>query len=279
MKKLLLFFFIVTTLVSCGESSQDKATKNICKDFEKKINIDKERCFKDKNYFKELSFNYDVALEIERIERFNNKVNRFNSINLKTNDQDFLLVDIEKFTKKNEVNVKASSIKLKDDLDRKKLKFKSYFEVTLQENSEEYTINLYNYFQYILSINKKERPKIPNLSSVKFQNIEIKKKIETIIKPLGIKGFGIPLNNSNSTIYGYFVNRELNSNNTNDLLLMYSNKNIKPALIKEWVFYISEFYITDIKLEKIHIKKKEVEDFVRENKFLVSLNYNKLNSK
>ena len=52
---------------------------------------------------------------------------------------------------------------------------------------------------------------------------------------------------------------------------MYSNKNIKPALIQDKVFYISEFYITDIKLEKISYQNKEVEDFVRDNKLLISI--------
>ena len=271
MKKLLLFFFVLSSLVSCGDSSEDKATKRICNNFEKRILVDKERCFKDKKYFKELRFKHDVDFQIERIKEFNNKVDRFNSINLKTNDQDFLLVDIENFTKKNGVNIEASSTKLRDDLNRKKLKFKSYFEVGSQENSEEYTISLYNYMQYIFSISKKERPIIPNLSSAKFQNIEIKKKVETIAKPTGTRAIGIPLNNSSSTIYGYFVNRELNKNSTNDLLLMYSNKNIKPALIQDKVFYISEFYITDIKLEKISYQNKEVEDFVRDNKLLISI--------
>ena len=101
--------------------------------------------------------------------------------------------------------------------------------------------------------------------------MKLKKKVETIAKPTRTRAIGIPLNNSSSTIYGYFVNRELNKNSTNDLLLMYSNKNIKPALIQDKVFYISEFYITDIKLEKISYQNKEVEDFVRDNKLLISI--------
>ena len=52
MKKLLLFFFILTALLSCGDSSQDKSTKSICNSFAEKINIDKEKCFKDKNTLK-----------------------------------------------------------------------------------------------------------------------------------------------------------------------------------------------------------------------------------
>ena len=37
------------------------------------------------------------------------------------------------------------------------------------------------------------------------------------------------------------------------------------------MFYINEFYITDIKLEKISFKKKEVEDYVRDNNLLVAI--------
>jgi len=279
MKQILLSLFILSSLLSCGDSSQDKATKNICKDFEKKINIDKEKCFKDKKYFKELRFQHDVVLEIERIKKFNNEVEKFNLIDLKTNDQDFLLVDIENFTKKNEINTEGSLFKLRNDLDRKKLKFKSYFEIKRQENSEEYFINFYNSDQYLYSsLQKKETFKIPNLSSAKFQNIEVKRKIETIIKSIGSErfGFGIPLNKANSTIYGYFINREINRYDTNDLLSLYKNKKIKLNDIKEQVFYINEFYITDIKLEKISFKKKEVEDYVRDNKLLVAIsNINK----
>ena len=273
MKQILLSLFIFSSLLSCGDSSQDKATKDICKDFEKKINIDKEKCFKDKKYFKELRFQHDVVLEIERIKKFNNEVEKFNLIDLKTNDQDFLLVDIENFTKKNEINTEGSLFKLRNDLDRKKLKFKSYFEIKRQENSEEYFINFYNSDQYLYSsIQKKETFNIPNLYSAKFQNIEVKRKIETIIKSLGSKiGFGIPLNKANSTIYGYFINREISKYDINDLFSLYKNKKIKLDAIKDQVLYINEFYITDIKLEKISFKKKEVEDYVRDNTLLVAL--------
>lgn len=273
MKQILLSLFILSSLLSCGDSSQDKATKDICKDFEKKINIDKEKCFKDKKYFKELRFQHDVVLEIERIKKFNNEVEKFNLIDLKTNDQDFLLVDIENFTKKNEINTEGSLFKLRNDLDRKKLKFKSYFEIKRQENSEEYFINFYNSDQYLYSsIQKKETFNIPNLYSAKFQNIEVKRKIETIIKSLGSKiGFGIPLNKANSTIYGYFINREISKYDINDLFSLYKNKKIKLDAIKDQVLYINEFYITDIKLEKISFKKKEVEDYVRDNTLLVAL--------
>jgi hypothetical protein len=272
MKKLILFFFLLTALLSCGDNSQDKATKRICDGFEKKINVDKEKCFKDKEYFKELRFQHDVVLQIERVEKFNNEVDEFNLINVGTNDQDFLLVDIEDFINKNKINVESSFFRLSDDLDRKKIKFKSYFETGLQEDSDEYIINFYNYMQNIFSIRKKDQQKIPKLSSAKFQNIEIKKKIETIIKPQGTRRFGIPLNKENSTIYGYFIDRKYNSKDPYDiLLLLKSKKNIKFQDIEDKVFFISEFYITDIKLEKISSQERDVEDFVRENQLLVTM--------
>jgi hypothetical protein len=83
----------------------------------------------------------------------------------------------------------------------------------------------YNSDQYLYSsIQKKETFNIPNLYSAKFQNIEVKRKIETIIKSLGSKiGFGIPLNKANSTIYGYFINREISKYDINDLFSLYKN--------------------------------------------------------
>ena len=272
MKKLLGIVVLGLLLNSCGDSSEDKLTKRICNDFAKKINLDKEKCFKDKEYFKELRFQHDVVLQIERIEKFNNEVDEFNLINVGTNDQDFLLVDIEDFINKNKINVESSSFGLSDDLDRKKIKFKSYFETVLQEDSDEYIINFYNYIQNIFSIGKKEQHKIPNLSSAKFQNIEIKKKIETIIKSQGsTTRFGIPLNIENSTIYGYFIDREYDGKDPNDILLFLKSKSLNLQDIEDKVFFISEFYITDIKLEKISYQKGEVEDFVRENKLLVTM--------
>ena len=71
MKKLILFFFLLTALLSCGDNSQDKATKRICDGFAEKIDVDKERCFKDKEYFKKLRFQSAVAIQIERIKKFN----------------------------------------------------------------------------------------------------------------------------------------------------------------------------------------------------------------
>ena len=52
---------------------------------------------------------------------------------------------------------------------------------------------------------------------------------------------------------------------------LYKNKKIKLNDIKDQVLYINEFYITDIKLEKISFKKKEVEDYVRDNNLLVAI--------
>jgi len=271
MTKLILFFFILTTLVSCGDSSEDKITKRICDGFAEKIDVDKERCFKDKEYFKKLRFQSAVAIQIERIKKFNESVDKFNSINIGINEQDYSLVNIVDFTNKNKINDESSSFRLSDDLDRKNIKFKSYFEITLPENTNEYVISFYNkrgsYFY-----KTEEKEEIPNLSSAKFQNIEIKKKFETIMKrKFGFRMFHIPINNESSTIYGYFINTEYHKANLSELLLLLDNKSVKAQDIEKTAFFLSEFYITDIKLEKISYQKIEVEDFIKKNKFGIIL--------
>tara|TARA_B110000977_G_C10982415_1_gene456670 strand:- start:66 stop:866 length:801 start_codon:yes stop_codon:yes gene_type:complete len=262
---------MLTTLVSCGDSSEDKVTKRICNDFEKRIFVNKEKCFKDKEYFKELRFQHDVAIQIEKIDKFNNKVDKFNQVDIGTIDKDFLLIDIEDFIKKNKINEEKYFLRLNNDSIRKKLKFKSYFELEAQENSGVYTINFYNYMQNIFSSAENRQQNVPILSSAKFQNIETKNKVETVMKTNGNIRSAIPLNDDSSTIYGYFINRKFNSNNSNDLLLIIGNKNFKYSNIKDIDFLISEFYITDIKLEKISYQQKEVENFVRQNKILITM--------
>ena len=98
----------------------------------------------NKEYFKKLRFQGDVTLQIERIEKFNESVDKFNSINIGINEQDYSLVNIVDFTNKNKINDESSSFRLSDDLDRKNIKFKSYFEIRLPENTNEYVISFYN---------------------------------------------------------------------------------------------------------------------------------------
>jgi len=272
MKKLLLFFFILTALLSCGDSSQDKSTKSICNGFAEKINIDKEKCFKDKEYFKELRFQSDVALQIEKILKFNENVDKFNSINIGTNEQNYSLVNIVDFTNKNKINDENSSFRISDGLEKKNIKFKSYFEIGLPENTDEYVIRFYNKWGEISPSLANKNKEIPTLSSAKFQNIEIKKKIETILKnKYGSEEFHVPINNESATIYGYFITTAYKNARMSDLLLLLENKSFNTEDNKKTDFSISEFYITDIKLEKISYQKKEVEDYVKENKLAVTL--------
>ena len=175
------------------------------------------------------------------------------------------------FTNKNKINDESSSFRLSDDLERKNIKFKSYFEITLPENTNEYVISFYNKRgSYFYNTEKKEE--IPDLSSAKFQNIEIKKKFETIMKrKFGFRRFHIPINNESSTIYGYFINTEYHKANMSELLLLLDNKDFKAQDIEKTAFFLSEFYITDIKLEKISYQKIGVEDFVNKNKLVITL--------
>ena len=87
----------------------------------------------------------------------------------------------------------------------------------------------------------------------------------------GTRKFYIPINNGSSTIYGYFINTKYYKSNISELLSLLDNDSVKAKDIEKTAFFLSEFYITDIKLEKISYQKIEVEDFVKKNKFGINL--------
>ena len=92
MKKVLLLIFLGLFLVSCGDSAEEKNTKRICDRFSKKINLDKNKCYKDKEYFKELRIEHNVILQTEEIENFNKNVENFNKIDVGVDKINYELV-------------------------------------------------------------------------------------------------------------------------------------------------------------------------------------------
>ena len=89
--------FLGLVLVSCGDSAEEKNTKRICDNFSKKINLDKNKCYKDKEYFKELRIEHNVILQTEEIENFNKNVENFNKIDVGIDKISYELVDIERY--------------------------------------------------------------------------------------------------------------------------------------------------------------------------------------
>ena len=270
MKKVLLLIFLGLFLVSCGDSAEEKNTKRICVNFSKKINLDKNKCYKDKEYFKELIIEHNVILQTEEIENFNKNVENFNKIDVEVDKINYELVDIEAFAKQNNMSSEKNQFRISDDNINKKIKFSSYFEIkNTDENSQEYVIYFEDTLYKLVSAlqDKKYEPK--TVSGAKFQNVEVKKKLESIMfqRFYGLKKFEMPLNNSNSIIYGYFGN----TNITGIDAIMKGFELTDNTNIENQIVIFSEFYIEDIKLEKIKYTEQQVRDFLKRNKMRAAL--------
>jgi hypothetical protein len=275
-KYLILLVFIL--LIGCSDSSEKKAQKSSCEAFSKKLsNIDMQKCIKDKTYFDNLTISYTTVLQIDYIEKFNNNINSFNSVDVGVNDEEYALVNINNFLNDNKISTIPKLLLLNEEVIRKKIKFKSYFEVNLAEEEKEYQISFYDKFSNMISVvADKKQSNIPELSEANFQNVEIKKKYEDFVKDgfsnsfTGVD-FNMPLSNNQSVIYGYFLNNVYSGLDilTNKIHLLL-NDEIDFDDIANKKITISEFFVTDIKFEKISYTQQEVIDFVKKDELGLS---------
>jgi len=266
---LLVFLF----LISCGDSSEKKSKKRICETYSKRLStIDMEKCINDKTYFDNLTVSYTSILQIDYLEKFNNYTINFNFVDVGVEDSEYELVNIDKFVNDNKISSNENLLLLNDDANRKKIKFKSYFEVNLPEEQTEYEVKFYDSFNNMISaIKDKKDSNIPKLSNAKFQNVEIKKKYEDFINNgfsnsfTGVD-FKMPLSNDQSVIYGYFLTTEYSGIEiiTNHINLLLNN-NFDFEDLENKKVKVSEFFITDIKLNKITYTPQEVIDFIKQD--------------
>ena len=284
MKKLISIIVLSLSILlyGCGDSDEVKTTKRNCNNYSQNLKIDIQKCIKDKDYFKELRFKNNVVLMKKRLDGFNSKVDKFNSINVGVKYEDYKLVNIEEFIEENKVQSKNSELLIKN-IERKKIKFNTYFEVSLPEDEKEYIIYFYDHFGHFFSTLKKENKDIkePLLRFGSFQNVEIKRKFETLLDDkfrLGATKYSIPLKKNNTLIYGYFLNNEYTGFEAaiKDLNLILKKENNKENKIEDLKILVSEFFITDIELNKITFTEEEVEKIIKEYDTASSLLLNQL---
>jgi len=270
-------------LYGCGDSDEVKTAKRNCNNYSENLKIDLQKCIEDKDYFKELRFKHNTLLMKKRLDGFNSKVEEFNSIDVGIKYDDYMLVDIDEFIKKNKIQSDNNKFIIKD-IERKKIKFNSYFEVTLPEDEKQYIIYFYDHLGHLFSSLKKEKNsnnkiKEPLLKFGNFQNIEIERKFETLLDDkfrFGSVKYSIPLKKNNATIYGYFINKEYRGFEAviKDLNLI-TNKN-NDEKVEDLKVTFSEFFITDIQLDQINYTEKEIEKIIKDNELATSLLLNQL---
>jgi len=189
---------------------------------------------------------------------------------------------VDEFIEENKIQSSNNELVIKD-IERKKIKFSSYFEVSLPEDEKEYIVYFYDHFGNLFSSLKKENKNIkePLLRFGNFQNVEIKRKFETLLDNkfrLGGTRYSIPLKKNNAIIYGYFLNNEYTGFEAaiKDLNLILNKENNKENKIEDLKITVSEFFITDIELNKINFTEEEVEKIIKDNELAISLLINQL---
>ena len=284
MKKLISILTLCLSifLYGCGDSDEVKTTKKNCDNYSQNLEIDLQKCIKNKDYFKELRFKHNVLLMKKRLDGFNSKIEEFNSINVGIKYEDYMFVDIEEFIEENKIQSNNNELVIKD-IERKKIKFSSYFEVSLPEDEKEYIVYFYDHFGKLFSLLKKENKNIkePLLRFGNFQTDELKRKFETLLDNkfrLGGTRYSIPLKKNNAIIYGYFLNNEYTGFEAaiKDLNLILNKENNKENKVEDLKITVSEFFITDIELKKINFTEEEVEKIIKDNELASSLLINQL---
>ncbi|WP_440691227.1 hypothetical protein [Candidatus Pelagibacter sp. HIMB1782] len=283
MKKFRFIFIIfLLFLHGCGDSDEVKVKKHNCNNFSQNLTIDIQKCIEDQKYYEELTFENNVFLTKKRLDEFNNKVDEFNSINIGVKHKEYKLLNIQEFLEKNKIQSDKDRIFIKN-IERKKIKFNTYFEASMLEDEKKYIIYFYDYFGNLLSRIKKEDKNLkePLLKFGNFQNIEIERKFETLLDDkfrIGSTRYSIPLKKNNATIYGYFLNTEYTGFDAaiKDLNLIINKNKNSDNKIEDLKITASEFFITDIELNKITYTEEEVRKIIKDNELASSLLINQL---
>ena len=95
---------------------------------------------------------------------------------------------------------------------------------------------------------------------------------------IGSTRYSIPLKKNNATIYGYFLNTEYTGFDAaiKDLNLIINKNKNSDNKIEDLKITASEFFITDIELNKITYTEEEVRKIIKDNELASSLLINQL---
>ena len=260
MKKISLYIFLILFLSSCGDNPGEKRRKTECEKAGFKKGSSYEACIENDDSTFLYTLDFAIDKKIKEIKEYNLKVEKFNKIEMGINKDEYERVNIDSFLSNNHIKNKSGlGFELSSDAQRKKIKFNSYFEIN---NNEYATRSYYIRFSSLLDnmsafkevfevktgeVKQREVKDITEIGGA-FQNIEIERKtIDELVGPytyqLSSPGFTVPIGDTQSTFYGYFLSEE--------------NK-----LLENYSWSDSLFYIEDIELKTISTDRSNIQTYL-----------------
>ena len=261
MKKISLYVFLILFLNSCGDDPGEKRRKTECEKAGFKKGSSYEACIENDDSTFLYTLDFAIDEKIKEIKEYNLKVEKFNKIEMGINKDEYERVNIDSFLSNNLRKDKSGlGFELSAEAQRKKIKFNSYF--VIYKNKHEagsYYVNfssllddmgaLKETFEVIKGEVKDKKNEVKNNTRIKgaFQNIEIERKtIDELVGPdtyqLSSPGFSVPIGDTQSTFYGYFLDEE--------------NK------ILEYSWSDNLFYIEDIELKTISTDRSNIQTYL-----------------
>ena len=270
MKKISLYIFLILFLSSCGDNPGEKRRKTECEKAGLKKGSSYEACIENDDSTFLYTLDFAIDEKIKEIKEYNLKVEKFNKIVMGINKDEYERVNIDSFLSNNHIKNKSGlGFELSSDAQRKKIKFNSYFEI----NNNEYATRSYyirfsslldnmRVFKEMFEVKKGEvkQREVKDITEIggAFQNIEIERKtIDELVGPytyqLSSPGFLVPIGDTQSTFYGYFLSEE--------------NK-----ILENYSWSDSLFYIEDIELKTISTDRSNIQThLVNQRKKLAAL--------
>ena len=246
-------------LSSCGDNPGEKQRKTECEKAGLKKGSSYKACIENDDSTFLYTLDFAIDEKIKEIKEYNLKVEKFNKIEMGINKDEYERVNIDSFLSNNHIKNKSGlGLELSAEAQRKKIKFNSYFEI----HNNKYTAQSYyvsfssllddmSAFIKMFGVKKGDvkdkKSEVKNKTEIKgaFQNIEIERKtIDELVGPytyqLSSPGFTVPIGDTQSTFYGYFLNKE--------------NK-----LLENYSWSDSLFYIEDIELKTISTDRSNIQ--------------------
>ena len=122
MNKLLLYFFLVLFLSSCGDDPGEKRRKTECEKAGFKKGSSYEACIENDDSTFLYTLDFAIDEKIKEIKEYNLKVEKFNKIEMGINKDEYERVNIDSFLSNNHIiNKSGLGFELSSDAQRKKI--------------------------------------------------------------------------------------------------------------------------------------------------------------